>query len=93
MQQRSTAASQAENRPPCRAQSLAAGGSRRLRNPQIIDEQPGPVVSAGHSYSGAVITEAAGHEKVAAGLHRGVRAGCRTGDRDAVAVVGAPTKC
>jgi len=34
--------------------------------PQIIDEQPGPVVPAGHSYGGAVITEAASHEKVAA---------------------------
>ena len=34
--------------------------------PQIIDEQPGPVVPAGHSCSGAVITEAASHEKVAA---------------------------
>jgi thioesterase domain-containing protein len=34
--------------------------------PQIIDEQPGPVVPAGHSCGGAVITEAASHEKVAA---------------------------
>jgi pimeloyl-ACP methyl ester carboxylesterase len=33
---------------------------------QIIDEQPGPVVLAGHSYGGAVITEAGGHDKVAA---------------------------
>jgi pimeloyl-ACP methyl ester carboxylesterase len=33
---------------------------------QIIDEQPGPVVLAGHSYGGAVITEAGMHEKVAA---------------------------
>jgi pimeloyl-ACP methyl ester carboxylesterase len=33
---------------------------------QIIDEQPGPVVLVGHSYGGAVITEAGGHEKVAA---------------------------
>lgn len=33
---------------------------------QIIDEQPGPVVLAGHSYGGAVITEAGTHDKVAA---------------------------
>jgi pimeloyl-ACP methyl ester carboxylesterase len=33
---------------------------------QIIDEQPGPVVLVGHSYGGAVITEAGSHEKVAA---------------------------
>ena len=33
---------------------------------QIIDEQPGPLVLAGHSYGGAVITEAGMHEKVAA---------------------------
>jgi pimeloyl-ACP methyl ester carboxylesterase len=33
---------------------------------QIIDAQPGPVVLAGHSYGGAVITEAGTHGKVAA---------------------------
>jgi pimeloyl-ACP methyl ester carboxylesterase len=33
---------------------------------QIIDQQPGPVVLAGHSYGGAVITEAGMHDKVAA---------------------------
>lgn len=33
---------------------------------RIIDEQPGPVVPAGHSYGGAFITEAASHKKVAA---------------------------
>jgi len=33
---------------------------------QIIDQQPGPVVLVGHSYGGAVITEAGSHEKVAA---------------------------
>ncbi len=33
---------------------------------QMIDQQPGPVVLAGHSYGGAVITEAGGHDKVAA---------------------------
>ena len=33
---------------------------------QIIDQQPGPVVLAGHSYGGAVITEAGTHDKVAA---------------------------
>jgi pimeloyl-ACP methyl ester carboxylesterase len=33
---------------------------------QIIDEQPGPVVLVGHSYGGAVITEAGTHDKVAA---------------------------
>jgi len=33
---------------------------------QIIDQQPGPVVLVGHSYGGAVITEAGNHEKVAA---------------------------
>jgi len=32
----------------------------------IIDEQPGPVVLAGHSYGGAVIAEAGLHDKVAA---------------------------
>jgi pimeloyl-ACP methyl ester carboxylesterase len=33
---------------------------------QIIDEQDGPVVLVGHSYGGAVITEAGRHDKVAA---------------------------
>jgi len=33
---------------------------------QIIDEQPGSVVLVGHSYGGAVITEAGRHDKVAA---------------------------
>ncbi len=33
---------------------------------QIIDQQPGPVVLVGHSYGGAVITEAGNHDKVAA---------------------------
>ncbi len=33
---------------------------------QIIDQQPGPVVLVGHSYGGAVITEAGTHDKVAA---------------------------
>lgn len=32
---------------------------------QVIDEQPGPVVLVGHSYGGAVITEAGNHDKVA----------------------------
>jgi pimeloyl-ACP methyl ester carboxylesterase len=32
----------------------------------IIDAQPGPVVLVGHSYGGAVITEAGGHQNVAA---------------------------
>jgi pimeloyl-ACP methyl ester carboxylesterase len=33
---------------------------------QVIDQQPGPVVLAGHSYGGVVITEAGTHDKVAA---------------------------
>jgi pimeloyl-ACP methyl ester carboxylesterase len=33
---------------------------------RIIDQQPGPVVLVGHSYGGAVITEAGVHDKVAA---------------------------
>jgi pimeloyl-ACP methyl ester carboxylesterase len=33
---------------------------------QIIDEQPGPVVLVGHSYGGAIITEAGRHDKVTA---------------------------
>src|ERR1700727_3145905 len=33
---------------------------------QIIDAQPGPVVLVGHSYGGAVITEAGTHPNVAA---------------------------
>jgi pimeloyl-ACP methyl ester carboxylesterase len=33
---------------------------------QIIDEQAGPVVLVGHSYGGAVITEAGSHDNVAA---------------------------
>ncbi|MBR7839617.1 alpha/beta hydrolase [Actinospica durhamensis] len=33
---------------------------------QVIDSLPGPVVLVGHSYGGAVITEAGTHEKVAA---------------------------
>ena len=32
---------------------------------RIIDEQAGPVVLVGHSYGGAVITEAGNHDKVA----------------------------
>jgi pimeloyl-ACP methyl ester carboxylesterase len=32
----------------------------------VIDQQPGPVVLVGHSYGGAVITEAGNHPKVAA---------------------------
>ena len=31
----------------------------------ILDDQPGPVILVGHSYGGAVITEAGGHPKVA----------------------------
>lgn len=30
----------------------------------LLDEQPGPVILAGHSYGGAVITEAGNHPKV-----------------------------
>ena len=42
----------------------------------IIDAQDGPVVLVGHSYGGAVITEAGTDQKVAApGLHLCVRAG------------------
>jgi pimeloyl-ACP methyl ester carboxylesterase len=33
---------------------------------QVIDAQDGPVVLVGHSYGGAVITEAGTHDKVAA---------------------------
>jgi pimeloyl-ACP methyl ester carboxylesterase len=33
---------------------------------RIIDDQPGPVVLVGHSYGGAIITEAGTHDKVAA---------------------------
>jgi pimeloyl-ACP methyl ester carboxylesterase len=33
---------------------------------RVIDAQPGPVVLVGHSYGGAVITEAGTHDKVAA---------------------------
>jgi pimeloyl-ACP methyl ester carboxylesterase len=33
---------------------------------QVIESMPGPVVLVGHSYGGAVITEAGTHEKVAA---------------------------
>src|SRR5438132_2361689 len=32
---------------------------------QVIDAQDGPVVLVGHSYGGAVITEAGTHDKVA----------------------------
>ena len=32
----------------------------------VIDRQPGPVVLVGHSYGGAIITEAGNHPKVAA---------------------------
>ena len=32
----------------------------------VLDEQPGPVILVGHSYGGAVITEAGTHPKVAA---------------------------
>jgi pimeloyl-ACP methyl ester carboxylesterase len=31
----------------------------------ILDQQPGAVILVGHSYGGAVITEAGTHEKVA----------------------------
>src|SRR4051794_21176688 len=33
---------------------------------RVIDTQDGPVVLVGHSYGGAVITEAGNHDKVAA---------------------------
>jgi pimeloyl-ACP methyl ester carboxylesterase len=33
---------------------------------RVIDDQPGPVTLVGHSYGGAVITEAGNHEKVRA---------------------------
>src|SRR5260221_450882 len=43
---------------------------------QIIDAQDGPVVLVGHSYGGAVITEAGTpSERGGAGVHRGVRPG------------------
>ena len=42
-----------------------AGAGRRLTR-QVIDTLDGPVVLAGHSYGGAVITEAGLHDKVAA---------------------------
>ena len=41
-----------------------AGDAEATR--QIIDAQDGPVVLVGHSYGGAVITEAGGHPNVAA---------------------------
>jgi pimeloyl-ACP methyl ester carboxylesterase len=41
-----------------------AGDAEATR--QIIDAQDGPVVLVGHSYGGAVITEAGTHDKVAA---------------------------
>ena len=40
---------------------------------RVIDAQDGPVVLVGHSYGGAVITEAGNDPKVPARLHRGVR--------------------
>lgn len=62
--------------------------------PQIIDEQPGPVVPAGHSYRGAVITEAASHEKVAAlGYIAAFVPDARPGIEMRSQSRGAPTKC
>jgi pimeloyl-ACP methyl ester carboxylesterase len=46
---------------PCVSLSGDADATRR-----IIDAQDGPVVLAGHSYGGAVITEAGTHDKVTA---------------------------
>jgi pimeloyl-ACP methyl ester carboxylesterase len=51
-------------------------------------------VLVGHSYGGAVITEAGRHEKVAAlGYIAALVPDAGSGNRDAIAVVGAPTKC
>jgi pimeloyl-ACP methyl ester carboxylesterase len=41
----------------------------------IIDVQSEPVILVGHSYGGAVITEAGNHPKCGARLHRGLCAG------------------
>jgi pimeloyl-ACP methyl ester carboxylesterase len=45
--------------------TLSLGGDAQATR-QIIDAQDGPVVLVGHSYGGAVITEAGNHEHVAA---------------------------
>ena len=43
---------------------------------RVIDAQEGPVVLVGHSYGGAVITEAGNHpQRGGPRLHHGVRAG------------------
>ena len=41
---------------------------------RLIDAQSDPVILVGHSYGGAVITEAGNHPGRGAGLHRGLRA-------------------
>ncbi len=48
----------------------------------VLDGLDGPAVLVGHSYGGAVITEAGRHPGRRARLHHGVRAGCgRVGQR------------
>ena len=50
--------------PSCRTRPYRSGDVAATR--LIIDAQDGPVVLVGHSYGGAVITEAGTHDKVAA---------------------------
>jgi pimeloyl-ACP methyl ester carboxylesterase len=51
--------------PSCRTQRLSLEGDAAATR-RVIDAQDGPVVLVGHSYGGAVITEAGNHSKVAA---------------------------
>jgi pimeloyl-ACP methyl ester carboxylesterase len=51
--------------PSCRTQRLSLEGDAAATR-RVIDAQDGPVVLVGHSYGGAVITEAGTDPKVAA---------------------------
>ena len=50
----------------CRPESDALARRRRRVTKRVIDAQSEPVILVGHSYGGAVITEAGNHPKVAA---------------------------
>ena len=58
-----------------RAEPDAVARERRGDHPNVLDLQDGPAILVGHSYGGAVITEAGTHDAGRrAGLHHRVRA-------------------
>jgi pimeloyl-ACP methyl ester carboxylesterase len=61
----SRSAATASGSASCRTRTLSLQGDAEATR-QVIDAQDGPVVLVGHSYGGAVITEAGTHPNVAA---------------------------